>query len=754
MNIVVTPPHLLLTRFKRFTSLFAVCVIWFTGVTSAKEDASIAAPQQGVELLFPAGTGKQEKGVKLSKEQKKAASLLKKLKAIEKGGNVNAVDKLGQTALMHAAAQGEELALYWLVAKGADVTLKSKSGKTAADLLQKLREKQADYEYINTLETMEQLLEACEIGKLSDDEKKRIGNPGVEDIVKAFEEASGDERMNAARMLHSGVELRNVPFTLKNGKNTRYMIALMARCGVNLRTDLAPGHPLFEAEFYDAYTNENNSRKNLRLAMSLGLDPKPTKMTPEDLMRYALLMGDDANLKKVLEQKPELIDSEDLLSYPFSAATTTMLLKEGKLDVTKKEIADTLTYATLAAGDVKKMRVLLKAGLNVDKQSLLMEAACSDDMPFGAQRGAQRVIPALLEAGAVPNAEMLISAARNNYMQACEQLIAKGAPLKDEKGYTLLQAICSSGAFLAKDEKDIALYSKLVKHCIDAGLDVTVERKDERQGNLHSYNLIDDVISLHQEPLTGGCIIISPETGKEVLSIVQMLLKAGAKVSENALGELSNGIPSDIAEEIALLLLDHGANPLSEGVLTSAGYRGKRIAQRLIDAGCKMDDNKLFCWEGVPWTAEAAEVFIKAGATVPKDVCARMIGWFEGGHGYDRLEPDVESLKKLVRVFADAGADLEHALVQKYDQVSNQRRALKAILQSGANPNAADEQGDSSLMLFIASDKATVGDVAAFLDAGADVSHKNKAGKTALQIAKEKKLDDIVKVLEEHGAKE
>ena len=324
----------------------------------------------------------------------------------------------------------------------------------------------------------------------------------------------------------------------------------------------------------------------------------------------------------------------------------------------------------------------------------------------------------------------------------------------DEKGYTLLQAICSSGAFLAKDEKDIALYSKLVKHCIDAGLDVTVERKDERQGNLRSYNLIDDVISLHQEPLTGGCIIISPETGKEVLSIVQMLLKAGAKVNENALGELADGIPSDIAEEIALLLLDHGANPLSEGVLTSAGYRGKSIAQRLIDAGCKMDDNKLFCWEGVPWTAEAAEVFIKAGATVPKDVCARMIGWFEGGHGYDRLEPDVESLKKLVRVFADAGADLEHALVQKYDQVSNQRRALKAILQSGANPNAADEQGDSSLMLFIASDKATVGDVAAFLDAGADVSHKNKAGKTALQIAKEKKLDDIVKVLEEHGAKE
>ena len=134
MKAVVTPPmRLLLTHVKRIISLFAACIIWSTGVTSAKEDASIAAPQQGVELLFPAGTGKQAKGAKLSKEQKKAASLLKKLKAIEEGGDINAVDKLGQTALMHAAAQNNRLAVCWLVAKGADVTLKSKKGKTARD---------------------------------------------------------------------------------------------------------------------------------------------------------------------------------------------------------------------------------------------------------------------------------------------------------------------------------------------------------------------------------------------------------------------------------------------------------------------------------------------------------------------------------------------------------------------------------------------------------------------------------------------
>ena len=125
MSYAVAPPRLLLALFKRFVALFIACVIWFTGVTSAKEDVSESVPQQGVELLFPAGTGKIVKGAKLNKEQKEVASLLQKLKAIEKGGNVNAVDKFGQTALMHAAAQGNRLAVCWLVAKGADIQFNS-----------------------------------------------------------------------------------------------------------------------------------------------------------------------------------------------------------------------------------------------------------------------------------------------------------------------------------------------------------------------------------------------------------------------------------------------------------------------------------------------------------------------------------------------------------------------------------------------------------------------------------------------------
>ena len=75
------------------------------GMAGAKEKAPTqVAPHQGVELLFPANTGNQAKGNGLSKDGKSAASLLKKLKAIEKGGDINAADKQGKTALMYAAA--------------------------------------------------------------------------------------------------------------------------------------------------------------------------------------------------------------------------------------------------------------------------------------------------------------------------------------------------------------------------------------------------------------------------------------------------------------------------------------------------------------------------------------------------------------------------------------------------------------------------------------------------------------------------
>lgn len=87
--------------------------------------------ETAADLLCPAV--KAKKGETLNQEQKRQMALRKKLIEIAKGGNINATDKNGQTALMYAAALGERFAVCWLVAKNADVTLRSAKGKTAAD---------------------------------------------------------------------------------------------------------------------------------------------------------------------------------------------------------------------------------------------------------------------------------------------------------------------------------------------------------------------------------------------------------------------------------------------------------------------------------------------------------------------------------------------------------------------------------------------------------------------------------------------
>jgi ankyrin repeat protein len=52
----------------------------------------------------------------------------------ELGADVNAKDHDGNTALHHAAARGDNEAILYLVAKGADVMAVNRSGETTVDM--------------------------------------------------------------------------------------------------------------------------------------------------------------------------------------------------------------------------------------------------------------------------------------------------------------------------------------------------------------------------------------------------------------------------------------------------------------------------------------------------------------------------------------------------------------------------------------------------------------------------------------------
>ena len=119
---------------KRYVAYLFAGVLICSGVARGQEkESASASPQRGVMALIPADKEKHAKGSSLSKEERRTAALLKKLKSIEEGDDVNAANKYGQTALMYAAASDDILIVCWLVAKGADVKLVSERGKSALD---------------------------------------------------------------------------------------------------------------------------------------------------------------------------------------------------------------------------------------------------------------------------------------------------------------------------------------------------------------------------------------------------------------------------------------------------------------------------------------------------------------------------------------------------------------------------------------------------------------------------------------------
>ena len=64
---------------------------------------------------------------------KKFEAMKAPLKAVIDGGDINAVDAEGKTALMHTVAAGDIEFIAYLLFKNADTTIKDKAGKTAAD---------------------------------------------------------------------------------------------------------------------------------------------------------------------------------------------------------------------------------------------------------------------------------------------------------------------------------------------------------------------------------------------------------------------------------------------------------------------------------------------------------------------------------------------------------------------------------------------------------------------------------------------
>ena len=161
---------------------------------------------------------------------------------------------------------------------------------------------------------------------------------------------------------------------------------------------------------------------------------------------------------------------------------------------------------------------------------------------------------------------------------------------------------------------------------------------------------------------------------------------------------------------------------------------------------------------------EKLEPLLKLGARIPEDMTNRLLGNMTGGHCSRPLLP-YEDYVDIIQILKRHGytPNLMAWTQEKSDLGTGDfnQYVLLAFFKTGENPNEVDENGDSLLFHFLSTKKFDLyGREMArafpiFREAGADFNHKNKAGKSILQLAKEQKLgNNIIQLLQEHGAKE
>ena len=703
------------------------------------------AAQQGVELLFPSGTGKHAKGAKLSKEEKLANALLKKLKAIEKGGNVNAADKRGQTALMHAAAANNRLAVCWLIAKGANATIKSLKGEKAAELTKD--------------KSLQAFLEACSVDRrsLSDKEKKELQDAGFTKEntygTENVDRDEGEELKLATQLLRLGCKEENLHHFGYPSSDPLYA-TLFSRHGYELNK---------AGEEMDWQKPEV-----LRLLLALGI-----KMGKGDALsqaKVAMLLDDAQTLHKIVEEHPDFATNRGLASkiiaYLGAPETLQVLIDAGldpkvSWDYVYKNSTESFIQILLygrrrsAAG----IRALAAAGaplpiLSEHKNLLSRDLEDNEYDP--------EMVDALIEAGVDVNAvgsgqktqrgtysgvPPLIAAIRkgNGGEKAVKQLMDKGAkvdsrmlaPGTRDDGRTALQFALIWGE------------TSVARLLIERGADV----------NAKDSSGIDVIhCALHSS--------YTPENGEkgeaDFLSVVERLLKAGADVPKNILAEggVRSGMSPGGREKLALMLLDAGADPLAKDKdgwtsLMSNGILGPKIAKRLLDAGVdptvkcgEKEDSKVSAMSramakgavevvkllkekgiepGELWVVdpETTKVLLDYGAKIPATIYKDL---FEHGTGhFTHLAFTQEQYAQIIELLKKAGSNPGAVSFSDFENGAYCNQAAKsAFVSSFQDPKVQDKDG--STLLFLAEGS----DIEKLIQAGVDPLAVNKDGRTPL----------------------
>ena len=766
---------MLVTPSRFFISAIACLFVYSACVQPAlgapkKAAKSAAAPiDPVVQLICPAGDAKAE-------DAKKRTKLQKMLQDIASGGDINATDKNGQTALMYAAALDERLSVCWLVAKGADVTRKSAKGKTVL--------------LLTTDTNMQELLQTCakEKKKPTDREKEAIyhhyGSNGGDLREGIFSRCRSVRELAIAQKL--GVDLSGT----HEGK-------LLAQCGISPEAYaylVRTGYSMdARGENGETALCPEMPRELAQLMLALGMQTNSENV--EQALWTALYANDAEGVTAALEKNPDLLGSS-------TQETSKYIRFAGSGDVVKALIAagmnaketweedgkqvNLLRAAIIGGGNAKVVKELLAAGCPAptkgDGLLGLLIAHCP-------QAGATAKL--LVEAGAEVTDGDLFAAIEARSLPLVKLTLEKGANAKQEIGNPPLTLLHRLYAFSA--HKNIPAIADLL---IKAGVDVNSKRTYTQviRGGVHerpeATPLHVALMGMANQTLTGEYHKFDdPELAAErelKVSILRALINKMDKLPTDILSYVGG---QDLTprqwSDIAQLLLDKGADLKAgkegyEEVFLSIGIYDERMAKKLIAAGANTKE----CLQlalNYACTAEVVDVLLEAGAD-PNTALKEQISYGSPG-----------CIHPVVKRLLEAGASTEGALValgsrsphdgslsdEEISAVAKELVAagakvdlfrtddwwqvnpalLKPILASGIDVNVQNDAGNTIMMHWISrierrQQKLPLESLKLLLQAGAKTDIRNKDGKTALQLAEEKKADDLVKTLKAFRTKD
>jgi len=318
----------------------------------------------------------------------------------------------------------------------------------------------------------------------------------------------------------------------------------------------------------------------------------------------------------------------------------------------------------------------------------------------------------------------LAAAAHKDDLDAVKELLPVTTDVNAWDEYTNTNALAYA---IENDDRE------MVKVLLSAGANVNSPNKSGRTplmylGEGATTELIDDLLAaganVHDRDGAGSSVLANVIVGTPV-AVVKQLIKAGARLDtldDDGNTVLMRAAGNDDPLVVPLLLtagVDVAAkNTDGDSALTIAARSGKsQNLKALLDAGSRFN--------------------------LPEDELTNLF-----------LQAAINDDPSVVRLMLEAGAnanakDDSGTTALMSAALSGKPETLKILIAAGADLNTVDDRGVSALMRV-----SEVENARALLDAGADMSLRNKEGKTALALAIENNENEIIKLLKSRGAPE